>query len=131
MGPLYYDDDAIWNLDLCKTVLLTTGDNAAKKESQPTVPMPGEVQVLALTEDDVQIRKASCKAETYVITGVVHQLDPRDWIMPIDPPDWLMLGGPPEMVANVGKLVEMGIIPEKAEQTFRARKYSVKSAIQE
>jgi len=62
---------------------------------------------------------------------VTHRPDPHEWVMPTDPPDWLMLGDLPEMVANVGKLVEMGITPEKAAQTLRARKYSVKSAIQE
>jgi len=65
IGPLYYDGDPMWNLDLSKTFLLTTSDNAAKGESQSRVPMPGEVQVLALTEDEVQIVKAPCKAEAY------------------------------------------------------------------
>jgi hypothetical protein len=62
MGPLYYDGDPMWNLDLSKTFLLTTSEKVAKGESQSRVPIPGDVQVLALTEDEIQIVKAPCKA---------------------------------------------------------------------
>jgi hypothetical protein len=63
MGSLYCDSDPMWNLDLSKTFLLTTSDNIAKGKSHSRFLIPGEVQVLALTKDEMQIVKAPCKAE--------------------------------------------------------------------